>query len=72
MKFLIDASSDARLKLHLENGGHNVTRIGNDYPADLDTSQLSVRVERIEYVLSHYAKQLDQFIVVRVKSVRVR
>ena len=36
MKFLIDASSDARLVDHLRRLGHDVTRIGTDYPASLD------------------------------------
>jgi predicted nuclease of predicted toxin-antitoxin system len=35
MRFLIDASSDARLVPYLRSFGHDVTRIGTDYPADL-------------------------------------
>jgi predicted nuclease of predicted toxin-antitoxin system len=35
MRFLIDASSDARLVPYLRSLGHDVTRIGTDYPADL-------------------------------------
>jgi predicted nuclease of predicted toxin-antitoxin system len=35
MRFLVDASSDARLIPYLRSLGHDVTRIGTDYPADL-------------------------------------
>ena len=114
MRFLIDASSDARLVDHLRNLGHDVTRIGPDYPARLrdvdvlaaayreqrilitddrdfgelvfrerqphagviylrlDTTRIAVRTTRLDDVLSTYADQLDQFIVVTAESVRVR
>jgi hypothetical protein len=32
MRFLVDASSDARLVVHLRQLGHDATRIGTDYP----------------------------------------
>ena len=35
MRFLVDASSDARLVAHLRTLGHDVTRIGADYPGNL-------------------------------------
>lgn len=35
MKFLIDASSDARLAVHLAASGHDATRVGRDHPRDL-------------------------------------
>jgi predicted nuclease of predicted toxin-antitoxin system len=35
MRFLIDASSDARLVPYLQSLGHDVTRVGTDYPRDL-------------------------------------
>lgn len=43
MRFLIDASSDARLVAYLRGLGHDVTRVGSDYPAPLkDTAVLSL------------------------------
>jgi predicted nuclease of predicted toxin-antitoxin system len=36
VKFLVDASSDARLVGHLQRQGHDVTRIGTHYPGDLE------------------------------------
>ena len=35
MRLLVDASSDARLVLYLQSLGHDATRIGTHYPADL-------------------------------------
>ena len=114
MKFLVDASSDARLVTHLRNLGHDATRIGTEYPPALEdaqvlalaqreqrilitddrdfgelifrlrqphagviylrleTTQLAVRLDRLDYVLSHYADQLAHFIVVTDDAVRVR
>lgn len=50
MKFLVDASSDARLVLHLRDRGHDVTRVGWDYPrslADVEVLAIARREERI-------------------------
>lgn len=35
MKFLVDASCDARIAAHLNASGHDATRVGADYRADL-------------------------------------
>ncbi|MGE3267277.1 MAG: DUF5615 family PIN-like protein [Chloroflexota bacterium] len=35
MRFLIDASADARLVRHLRAQGHDVTRVGTEHPADM-------------------------------------
>lgn len=35
MRFLVDASSDARLVDHLRGANHDATRVGSDYPASL-------------------------------------
>lgn len=35
MRFLLDESADARLLPHLRTLGHDVTRLGTDYPAGL-------------------------------------
>lgn len=50
MKFLVDASSDARLVDHLRHLGHDVTRIGSDYPRylrDQEVLALAYRENRI-------------------------
>lgn len=36
MRFLVDASCDARICVHLRSLGHDVTRIGTEYPRDLE------------------------------------
>ena len=50
MKFLVDASSDARLAHHLRLDGHDVTRIGSDHPGDLtdrDVLAIAFREKRV-------------------------
>ena len=50
MRFLIDASPDARHVPHLRSLGHDVTRVGTDYPAamkDADILALAHREQRI-------------------------
>lgn len=50
MRFLIDASPDARHAAHLRSLGHDVTRVGTDYPAamkDVDILALAHREQRI-------------------------
>jgi predicted nuclease of predicted toxin-antitoxin system len=45
MRFLVDASSDARLVAHLRNLGHDVTRVGTDHPGTLkDPEVLAIAV----------------------------
>lgn len=48
MRFLVDASSDARLVTHLRNLGHEVTRVGPDYPA---------RLRNVEVLAAPYREQ---------------
>ncbi|MCC6174964.1 MAG: DUF5615 family PIN-like protein [Chloroflexi bacterium] len=114
MRFLVDASSDARLVDHLRSLGHDVTRIGTDYPARLrdvdvletahreqrilitddrdfgelifrqhhphvgviylrlETTVFAVRRDRVDRVLASHAGQLDHFLVVTERNVRVR
>lgn len=38
----------------------------------LTTTRLPVKIERLTYVLTHYADQLDQFLVVTERAVRIR
>ncbi len=38
----------------------------------LETTQLAVRLDRLDYVLTRYSDQLNQFIVVTDDAVRVR
>lgn len=40
MKFLVDASCDARIAIHLNTNGHDATRVGTDYQADLPDIEL--------------------------------
>jgi predicted nuclease of predicted toxin-antitoxin system len=43
VRFLVDACTDARLVAHLRLLGHDVTRVGQDYPGDLeDTAILDI------------------------------
>lgn len=51
MKFLVDASSDARLVTHLRELGHDVTRIGTDYPATLPDSGVLSTAYREQRIL---------------------
>ena len=46
MRFIVDASSDARLVPHLKRQEHDVTRVGTDYPANLkDSAILAIAVQ---------------------------
>ena len=114
MKFLVDASSDARLVAHLRSLGHDVTRIGADHPGDLpdedvlaiahrenrilitddrdfgelvvrlrrphagviylrlDTTSIAVRRERLDDVLAQLQVQINHFLTVTERSIRVR
>jgi predicted nuclease of predicted toxin-antitoxin system len=50
LRFLIDASSDARHALHLRLLGHDVTRVGTHYPAamkDADILALAYSEQRV-------------------------
>jgi predicted nuclease of predicted toxin-antitoxin system len=40
VRFLVDASSDARLVPHLRGLGHDVTRVGWDYPRSLTDAEI--------------------------------
>ena len=40
MRFLVDASSDARIVAHLRGQGHDVTRVGADYPHSLKDAEI--------------------------------
>ncbi len=51
MKFLIDASCDARLVDHLRHLGHDVTRVGPDYPARLRDSEVLAHAYREQRIL---------------------
>jgi predicted nuclease of predicted toxin-antitoxin system len=35
LRFLVDASCNARIATHLRTHGHDATRVGSDYPPDL-------------------------------------
>ncbi len=37
-----------------------------------DYTELAVKIARLDYVLTHYADRLDQFVVVTLQRVRVR
>lgn len=52
MRFLVDASPDARHAGHLRSLGHDVTRVGTDYPAtmkDVDILALAYGEQRIDH-----------------------
>jgi predicted nuclease of predicted toxin-antitoxin system len=54
MKFLLDENADARLGDHLVQQGHNVTRIGSDYPAGLaDHRVLSIAHEEQRILITN-------------------
>jgi predicted nuclease of predicted toxin-antitoxin system len=115
MKFLLDENVDARLKTHLTEFRHDVTRVGTDYPRGLPdrdvlaTAQaegrvlitndrdfgelvfrlrqphqgvillrlgnyapLATMIQRLDDVLARHGDQLDHFIVVTSRAIRVR
>lgn len=114
MRFLVDASSDARIVQHLRALEHDVTRVGWDYPRSLsdaeileiahrearilitdgrdfgelvfrrrlpsagvlyfrlDTTKLSVLLERLDEVLTQHAHRLHRFLVVTRDDIRER
>jgi predicted nuclease of predicted toxin-antitoxin system len=50
MRFLLDQSAEARIGLFLASLGHEVTRVGRDYPAglpDREVLEIAVRERRI-------------------------
>lgn len=50
MRFLVDASADARVVPHLRSQGHDVTRVGSDHPAaleDIEVLTIAYREQRI-------------------------
>lgn len=53
MKFLVDANSnsDARIVAHLRAAGHDVTRVGTDYPADLPDTEILARAQHERRIL---------------------
>jgi predicted nuclease of predicted toxin-antitoxin system len=51
-------------RLQLPHAGVIFLRLGTYAPLDL-------KIERLSYVLTHYADQLDQFLVVKRGSIRV-
>ena len=51
MRFLVDASSDARIVAHLRTAGHDVTRIGTDYPGTLEDSDVLAIAQREQRIL---------------------
>jgi predicted nuclease of predicted toxin-antitoxin system len=51
MRFLVDASSDARLVPYLRSFGHDVTRVGTDYPADLPDREVLATAHREHRIL---------------------
>jgi len=51
MRFLVDASSDARLVVHLRRLGHDATRIGTDYPSALGDDEVLDVAQREQRIL---------------------
>ena len=51
MRFLVDASSDARFVTHLRSLGHDVTRVGTDYDARLADTEILAIAHRERRVL---------------------
>jgi predicted nuclease of predicted toxin-antitoxin system len=47
VRFLVDACTDARLVAHLRLLGHDVTRVGQDYPGELEDPAI-LEIARIE------------------------
>jgi predicted nuclease of predicted toxin-antitoxin system len=115
MKFLLDENVDARLKIHLTQFRHEVTRVGSDYPQglsdrvvlstaraegrvlitnDRDFGELVFRlrqahqgvillrlgsyaplatlIQRLDDVLARYSDELEHFLVVTPRTIRVR
>lgn len=114
LRFLVDASCDARIASYLRSRGYDASRIGSDYPPDLPDSEVlrianderrilvtddrdfgelvfrlgqthtsviylrlasedvGVRCSRLSEALERHSNQLDQFIVVSSREIRVR
>jgi predicted nuclease of predicted toxin-antitoxin system len=115
MKFLLDENVDARLKIHLTQLRHDVTRVGADYPRGLADREvlstahaegrvlitndrdfgelvfrlrqphqgvillrlgtyvpLATKIQRVDDVLARYSDELEHFIVVTPRTIRVR
>ena len=51
MRFLVDASSDARIVAHLRPLGHDVTRVGTDYPRSLTDQEILAIAHREQRIL---------------------
>jgi predicted nuclease of predicted toxin-antitoxin system len=51
VRFLVDASCDARIAAHLRSNGHDVTRVGSDYAADLPDIAILQLAEREQRIL---------------------
>jgi predicted nuclease of predicted toxin-antitoxin system len=51
VRFLIDQSADARLLPHLVTGGHDVARVGKEYPHGLPDDQVLAIAHRERRIL---------------------
>jgi predicted nuclease of predicted toxin-antitoxin system len=51
MRFLVDASSDARIVAHLRSLGHDVTRVGTEYPRSLTDQEILALAHREQRIL---------------------
>lgn len=65
MRFLIDASSDARLVDHLRADGHDVTRIGTDYPRTLSDPRVLALAHREQRILVTDDRDFGESVFVR-------
>lgn len=65
MRFLVNASSDARLVPHLRDLGHDVTRVGTDYPASLADADILALAHREERVLVTDDRDFGELVFVR-------
>jgi hypothetical protein len=70
MLFVLDESAEARIGTFLEAHGHEGEIVRRDFPAGL--SDEDEKIAALQRLLVTHGEQLDQFLVVTPRGVRVR
>ena len=70
MRFLVDASSDAGVARHLGGLGHDVTRVGLDYPGDLKDSVILAIAYREDRILITDDRDFGELVTVHSRPHR--
>jgi predicted nuclease of predicted toxin-antitoxin system len=62
MRFLLDQSADARLGPHLHGRGHDVTRVGKEYPHGIPDDEVLAIAHRERRILIADDRDLGELI----------